>query len=158
MTPWTTGHGTHARSRAPAVLHITSAGSEAQEKAWIGADIGIAGYVRTRPRIGRTRPKHGRGAVCNGARRGRARKTCLIVWIPEAFHRVLGWQHGVQFARLAFQPTMSAQIAGDTFPHSSGMPVVESVGGGAVVVFRAEVIWIAMVAVCWNRYACRCRS
>ena len=57
-------------------------------------------------------------------------KSRLIAWIREIFEDVLGWRHGVQFVCLAFQNSMAAQISGETIHHWSGIPVVETDGGG----------------------------
>ena len=57
-----------------------------------------------------------------------AGKRKLIAWIREAFEKVLGWTHGVQFVCLAFQNAMVAHIEGYTVHHWTGMPVAETEG------------------------------
>ena len=52
-----------------------------------------------------------------------AGKSMLIKWLREAFEKVLGWVHGVQFVCLAFQNATAALIDGYTIHHWSGMPV-----------------------------------
>lgn len=49
-------------------------------------------------------------------------KSRVIGWMRRLMEEGLGWQHGVQFACLAFQNAMAAQINGNTIHHWSGIP------------------------------------
>ena len=55
-------------------------------------------------------------------------KSQLIAWIREAFEKVLGWVHGVQFVCIAFQNAMAAHIDCFTVHHWAGLPVGDTDG------------------------------
>ena len=49
-------------------------------------------------------------------------KSLVISWMRKLMEDGLKWEHGVQFACLAFQNAMAAQINGNTLHHWSGIP------------------------------------